>query len=479
MDFFSPVFFGFFIVVLLVYYSVRGKDQKLVILLSSSLFIGLLSLSVLLFTYLFILVNYTVASLMEKYRHKANLKRFFYRSGIFLNIGSLVFFKYFSWILESVFQIFNFFDITATATALNIILPIGISYYTFQGIGYLIQINRGNENLEKNIITFANYFIFFPKFLSGPIELSRKFIPQLKQSYNYQWSNVFEGFRLILWGAFKKLIIADRLSMLIDGVYSNLDIYSGNTLLITFLLQPIHIYCDFSGYTDIALGIGIAFGLKLTDNFKRPFFATSVTMFWQRWHISLTSWCNDFIFKRVMFKRRKWGIWGSVYAVVLTFLVIGIWHGPSWNFLILGVLQAIAISYEFFTKKIRHRIISKLPPKLVKYGSHLIVYLFFCITLIFFYAPNFSEATYIFSNLLVNIDSTRLKFEFLSRFDKILLFMSLAIIFIVEFRQERGKDIFAEINYWPNWLRTLSYYVLCIIVIYFGSSIKEFIYMQF
>ena len=181
MDFFSPIFFGFFIVVLLVYYSIRGKDQKFVIFFSSSLFIGLISVSVLLYTYLFVLVNYTIAGLMEKYHQNANLKRFFYGSGIVLNIGSLVFFKYIDWILESVFQVFHFFNISSSTPALNIILPIGISYYTFQGISYLIQLNRGNESLEKNIIIFTNYFIFFPKFLSGPIELSRKLIPQLKK----------------------------------------------------------------------------------------------------------------------------------------------------------------------------------------------------------------------------------------------------------------------------------------------------------
>ncbi len=479
MEFFSPVFFGFIVVVLIVYYFVRSKDQKYVILLSSSLFIGLLSISVLLFTFLFIIVNYIVARLIERYNQRPKLKWFFYNSGILINIGSLIFFKYINWVFESINQALYLINLPSKIPTLSIILPIGISYYTFQGISYLLQIYRGNESLEKNIVIFSNYFLFFPKFLAGPIELSRMLIPQLKKIHSYQWSNIFVGFRLILWGAFKKLVIADRLSLLIDGVYSNLDAFSGNTLLFSFLLQPLHIYCDFSGYTDIALGIGLAFGFKLTNNFNRPFFATSITMFWKRWHISLTAWCNEFIFRRVILKRRKWGIWASAYAVFLTFIVIGIWHGPSWNFVILGLLQAIAINYEFFTKKLRHRIIGKLPVKVTSFSSYLLVYLFFCVSLVFFNAPEFSDATYIFSNILLNIDFTKLSLEFLSRIDKLILLLSITILFLIEFRQEQGKDIFIEINYWPSWIRTTCYYILCIIVIYFGSPIKEFVYMQF
>ncbi len=479
MDFFSPAFFGFFIVVLLIYYYVKEKNQKYIILLSSSIFVGLLSISVLFFTYLFILFNFATAKLMGKYNQIPKLKRFIYHTGILVNIGSLVFFKYISWILESISQALHLFNVTWITPAISIIIPIGISYYTFQGISYLIQLYRGNEILEEDIIIYTNYFLFFPKFLAGPIELSRKFIPQLKKSINYDWSNIYQGFQLILWGSFKKLVIADRISLLIDGVYPNLDAFSGNTLIIMFLMQPLHIYCDFSGYTDIALGIGMAFGLKLNDNFNRPFFATSVSMFWQRWHISLTAWCNEFIFRRVIFQKRKWGIWASVYAVFLTFIVIGIWHGPRWNFVILGILQAIVINYEFFTKRLRNKVLAKLPTKLIQYSSYLIVYLFFCISLVFFYAIKLSDAFYIFSNMFVNINLSNLSFEFLSRFDKILLILSLILLISVEFRQEKGKNIFDEINYWPRWFRITVYYILAAIVVYFGSPIQEFVYAQF
>ena len=283
----------------------------------------------------------------------------------------------------------------------------------------------------------------------------------------------------MLWGAFKKMVIADRLSMLINGVYSDVGQLSGNPLLITFLLQPLHLYCDFSGYTDIALGIGRAFGFKLTDNFNRPFFSTSVTMFWRRWHISLSNWCNEYIFKRLSFKLRKWGIWASVFSVFVTFLVIGIWHGPGWKFIFLGLLQGIAINYEFFTKRTRLQIAQKLPPQVVLYTSYVLTYLFVCLTLTFFNAASLADAFQFLSNMFTNISLTKFNVIFIPFFDKIIAFLSLAFLIFIEYRQEHGKNIFDEVNVWPKWVRLILYYPIIILIIYFGSPHKDFVYMQF
>jgi alginate O-acetyltransferase complex protein AlgI len=479
MNFFAPEFFGFYLIVLFLYYKVKIQDQKTIILIASSLFIGLLSPSFLIYTYVFILINYSFALLLKYYSRKPKIRKVLCNSGIILNLGSLVFYKYLNFILDSIEQLFNFLGHPLPLVAVNIIVPIGISYYTFQGLSYLLQVYRGNEPVEKNIIIFSNYFLFFPKFLAGPIELSKNFIPQLRNSVAYDYPSIREGFILILWGAFKKIVIADRLSVIVNGTHADLHSFTGIPLLITFILQPLHLYCDFSGYTDIALGMGKTFGFKLTNNFNRPFFSTGVTMFWQRWHISLSAWCNEFIFKRLSFRKRKWGIWASVYAVFFTFLVIGIWHGPSWNFVIVGLLQGIAINYEFFTRKYRINIGRKLPPKLVLYTSYILTYLFFCLTLIFFNSSTLSDATYFISNMFNDINVTNFNMSIISRLDKIIALLSLCLVFVVDFRQENGKDILNELANLPDWIRRTCYYIICVLIIYFGSPINQFVYMKF
>ncbi len=479
MNLYSPEFFAFTLLLLILYYLINPKVQKVLLFLGSSVFIGSFALNFLFFTYLFIAINYLFALQIEKCRPYAPIQKIIANSGILLNIFLLVFFKYIRFIIENLILYFRAIHYSVDWHDFKIIIPIGISYYTFQGISYLLQVYRGHEKAEKNILIFSNYFLFFPKFLSGPIELSKTFIPQLKITHDYRYENVKAGFQLMLWGAFKKMVIADRLSMLINGVYSDVGQLSGNPLLITFLLQPLHLYCDFSGYTDIALGIGRAFGFKLTDNFNRPFFSTSVTMFWRRWHISLSNWCNEYIFKRLSFKLRKWGIWASVFSVFVTFLVIGIWHGPGWKFIFLGLLQGIAINYEFFTKRTRLQIAQKLPPQVVLYTSYVLTYLFVCLTLTFFNAASLADAFQFLSNMFTNISLTKFNVIFIPFFDKIIAFLSLAFLIFIEYRQEHGKNIFDEVNVWPKWVRLILYYPIIILIIYFGSPHKDFVYMQF
>lgn len=479
MDFFSPIFLLFYLVILVAYYTINNRFQPVLLFLASSAFILSFSAVFLIYTYIFIILNYIVGHAVVNNNSNLRLKKLFYSIGLFLNIGSLVFFKYINFLLSSIVDFLNIFDAGVSDITLKIILPLGISYYTFQGIGYLIQLYRGNETLVKNVLVYSNYYLFYPKFLAGPIEQSKNFIPQLQRLYDFDYSRVVDGFRLMLWGAFKKLVIADRLALVINGVYPNLDEMSGNIFLFTFLLQPIQLYFDFSGYTDIALGMGKTFGFNLTDNFRRPFFSKSVTEFWQRWHISLSSWCNEFIFKRLTFKNRRWGIWSPVYAVFITFLVIGIWHGPRWNFLILGVLQGLAINYEYFTKRWRMRVGGYLPRSLVRYISYLLVYLFFCLTLVFFNAVEVNHSIYFLSNILVDINLRDLSLMFLSNNDKVIVLVSTLFIIITELRAENGKEFFSDLNKVPKAIRFIFYYILAIMVIYFSGTSQSFVYMQF
>jgi alginate O-acetyltransferase complex protein AlgI len=478
MNLCSPEAICFSLFILILYYIIRPGAQKYLLLMASSIFIYTFSLPFLAYTLLFVLMNYSIIRLLDNKKTKTS-RKLICNTGITLNILSLVFFKYINFIIENIALVLHLFNHSLVFNNLNLIVPIGISYYTFQGISYTLQIYRGHEKIEKDIVVFSNYFLFFPKFIAGPIELSKNFIPQLKEKYQLNYSNLQEGFQLVLWGAFKKMVIADRLSLLIHGVYSNVNNFSSQTLLITFFLQPLHLYCDFSGYTDIALGIGRLFGFKLTNNFNRPFFSTSVTMFWRRWHISLSTWCNEFIFKRLSFKKRKWGNWASVYAVFVTFLIIGIWHGTGWNFIILGLLQGIAINYEFFTKKTRLKIAAELPPKFVLVVSCLITYLFFCFTITFFNSTTLPDTITFISSLFTNTNLTDNSTNLLTTIDKTVLFISVGFLAITEFRQEIGKNIFAEVYSWPTWIRWTIYYAIIALIFLFGSPQQEFVYMKF
>ncbi|MFC2081153.1 MBOAT family O-acyltransferase [Bacteroidota bacterium] len=364
-----------------------------------------------------------------------------------------------------------------------IIAPIGISYYTFQAIGYIINVYRKIEPAERHFGYFAIYTLFFPKFLSGPIERSNQFLPQIHKGVKFNQTDLKEGFLLIFWGLFKKLVIAERLSPFINDVYLNLQDHSGISLISTLILQPIYIYCDFSGYTDIALGIARIFGLRLTDNFQRPFFATTVSVFWRRWHISLTSWCNDYIFKHVILKRKRWGTLASTYGVFLAFFIIGIWHGPRWNFIILGILQGIAINYEFYSRKFRLQIASKIPDLVTINLSRLITILFFSFSLIFFFAASFNESLYFLKNLG--------KIESFSPFgsyggyynnphDFLIAIFAFFVVFVVDFLHEYNFHFRHYFIGKKTWIRWTMYYLLVFIVLIFGRfAAANVIYFQF
>ncbi|MFN8239999.1 MAG: MBOAT family O-acyltransferase [Bacteroidales bacterium] len=241
----------------------------------------------------------------------------------------------------------------------------------------------------------------------------------------------------ILTGVFKKLVIAERLALIVNSVYGNIAEHSGYSLLPVMFIQALYIYSDFSGYTDIALGIARMFGINLTNNFSRPFFSTNVTNFWRKWHISLSTWCNDYIFKTIIFRKRKWGIKAAVYGVFITFFIIGLWHGPTWTYVILGILQGLAINYEFFSKKKRLEIGSKIPVFWNNLLSRFITFSFFGFSLIFFFSPSIKEASYFVTHLfyfpeIVGFENTLgLAFK-----DIIIVLLGIVLLFSVEIAEE-------------------------------------------
>lgn len=480
MTFISFNYSFLLIISLIAYYTINSKYKPWVIFIASIFFIFSISVNVLLFSFIFTALNYFGGLHLYKYQKNTKLRKNLFWSLIVLDIGILVFFKYTNLIFGSINTLLQIAQIPVEIDLLKLILPIGISYYTFQSIGYIIRINRGFELPERNFIQFSSFLLFFPKFISGPVERSNHFFPQINNLRNFNQPLFSSGLRLILFGAFKKMVIADNLHEPLAMVYTNVYQYSGTPLISVLFIQLIYVYYNFSGYTDIALGSAKLFGIEIIDNFNRPFLSKSITEFWKRWHISLSSWCNEFIYFPFIIKFRKLGNIASVLGIFVTFLIIGIWHGSNWTFVILGLLQALAIVYEFYTKKYRLKLVSRFPMWITNAISRLLVYIFMSFSIVFFFSNSLLEAFYFITNLFENIEIQFSGFHFLSDSHKFKMALCYFLILLgYEMLIEKGLDLQSLFFNQPRWVRWSLYYLVIILIYFQNSEISTFVYMKF
>jgi alginate O-acetyltransferase complex protein AlgI len=479
MEIVSIYFVLFSIISFLIYYLLNQKYKVLFLTLLSCGFIASLSLNLLIYVLVFSIFNYFLGIKITDSPYKKAV----FRTGIFINLLQLIILRYADFTISPILGLFHL-GLNLTSLA-KIIVPIGISYFTLQGIGYLINVKMGWEKPEKKFLNFLLYIIFFPKFMSGPIERSNQFLPQLNNLKSFNQQQVTSGLRIILLGFFKKDVIANQLGLIVNPVYADLDSsWGGGFLWIVTLIQPLYLYFDFSGYTDIAIGVAKTFGISLRSNFDRPFFSENVTTFWKKFHMSLSSWFNDYVFKQVSFKLRKWKMFASVIALFITWMLFGIWHGAGWNFMALGLLQTLAISYEFFTKRGRTIIFSKIPAFFRIWIGRISTYLFYGISLIFFYSPDLKHVFKYFDSLKNLSFSTRVpivdKGAFFAAFGFLIVFMIFEYIFTDK------KSIYNKIEriwtgneYGYKILRFAFYYLVILSIFYFGGIQTEFIYFQF
>jgi D-alanyl-lipoteichoic acid acyltransferase DltB (MBOAT superfamily) len=363
------------------FYFLKPKYRKLYLVLLSCGFIASYTWLGLGYIIIFTVFNYYTAIILSRTKSV----RLIFRIGIAVNLLQLIMLRYASFAVDPFISLLGGgFHVSKIS---EFIVPLGISYFTLQGIGYIINVKMGWEKPERNFFHLLLYITFFPKFLSGPVERSNHFLPQLKTDRIFDDKQVTEGLKLAFLGFFKKVAIANQLAPYALSVY-NIDHAGGSISWILFIIQPLYLYFDFSGYTDIAIGISKMFGIDLLPNFQRPFFAENVSTFWKRFHMSLSSWFNDYVFRQTSFRYRKWGVAASVYAVFLTWILFGIWHGAGWNFMLIGLLQALAITYEFFTKKFRIKLFSRVPAIITVWFGRVVTFLFYCVSLVFFFTPD-------------------------------------------------------------------------------------------
>lgn len=418
-------------------------------------------------------INYFIGQKLPSSRNKTAI----FRLGIVLNLSQLILLRYASFAIDPIIELLK---INIRLSVLSeIIYPIGISYYTLQGIGYLINIKMGWERPEGNFLHFLLYIIFFPKYLSGPIERSNHFLPQLSVSQKFNPHNISGGLRIALQGFFKKIIIANHLGSTVTQLYASTGDYTGYQIIAIILMLPLYLYFDFSGYTDIAIGFSRAMGIDLVQNFIRPFLSENMTTFWRRFHISLSSWFNDYIFKQTSFRLKKLKGNATIIAVFLTWILFGIWHGAGWNFMTLGLLQALVIYYEFRTKKLRSTMFSIFPGYSRQLTGRLFTYAFYAISLTFFFSPDLPTVLRVFSEIFSPVEMQKLTLLNGSLIFG-LTFVSLFLLY--EILQNDFISIYDRINLvWTNnkLIRILVYYFALVLILTQLDGNATFIYEMF
>jgi alginate O-acetyltransferase complex protein AlgI len=485
MLFNSLDFLIFFPITIILYYILPHKFRWILLLIASYYFYMVWEPIYVVLIIFSTLINY-ICSIFIKRSKRDLYKKIFMFTTLLSSLGTLFLFKYFNLFISTFNQLTNNnFDV------LYILLPMGISFYTFQTLSYTIDVYRGNRNPEYHIGYFALYVVYFPQLVAGPIERSEKLLPELKNEVKFQSSNLFEGFKRMTWGFFKKVVIADNLAIAVGFVYSDIDNMSGLTLLIATVFFAFQIFADFSGYSDIAIGASKIMGINLMENFKRPYFSTSLKEFWSRWHISLSTWFKDYLY--IPLGGSKKGHLRTNINLFIVFLISGLWHGASWMFVFWGAAHGLFLIYERSTINIRTRLWKKINLNGTNFQwilKWIFTMTFVLITWIFFRSETINDAFFIIKKIIEDIYSLNILRSISNsiRATQIgfvtLLTTSFSII-IMEFSH------FLEEKYYSNYFIFLEskikntiipLYMLILWIILAGSiftSGSEFIYFQF
>jgi alginate O-acetyltransferase complex protein AlgI len=475
MIFTSISYFVFLLVALLLYYLSSPLYRKYILLSVSIYFYGSVRMGYLLLVLIVTLYNYFLAIKIENASLKKTKRIFLYIS-ILGNVGILIYYKYLDFLLSNVSVLLGLFQYNISYPLLNLVLPLGLSYYVFQVIGYNIDIFRGTQIAEKNLLNFSLFILFFPKLLVGPIERAKNLIPQFSGNTFFYNENLIEGGKRIVWGLFKKLVVADRISIYTNAVFNNLDYHSGKTVLLATILYGFQVYADFSGYTDIAIGSARLFGIKLMENFNRPFFSRNISEYWRRWHISLSSWVNDYIYSPISLRYRNWGNYSIYYALLISFIVIGIWHGAKWNYLLFGLIQAMAMIFEVITKKSRKKISKKMPPFIYNSASIFLTFLFISFSLLVFRTNTFNDSIRVLNRIFTAPGEI-----FIDKPSTIIfIILGCCVLMLSEIKKEFNLQRFPTFNN-RHWLVQQVSYALLIIYILLAGVFDggQFIYAQF
>lgn len=478
MVFTSFNFLIFFPIVAVLYWITPTKFRWLTLLIASYFFyINIKPVYVLLVAGV-TLSTYVFTRLMDKTNQESRKKGYMIIN-VILILLPLFFFKYFAAINSVIFSLLESYNLRWPLPEMKLLLPIGISFYTFMAIGYTIDVNNEEIESEKNIGILALFVSFFPLILSGPIERAKSMLPQFKAQLKPDYEMIVQGFKLMLWGYFMKLVVADRLGIYVDAIYNNIAQHNGTTLLFASFLYPFQVYADLGGYSLIAIGTASVLGIRVMQNFKRPFFSTSMSEFWRRWHISLISWLTDYVYTPLSFTFRKYKIWGIVIALMITFIISGIWHGAALTFVVWGLMQGSFLSIEALTNK--RRTIFEKNNNLTKKGWYVflgicVTFLSFAASQIFGRAANISDALAVYYRIFSTIGPLFIG----SPSTLIYSLLGLSMLLLKDFSDEfiPSRFLFFENKF--KFIRVMAYSSIIILILLIGVfDGGQFIYFQF
>lgn len=485
MLFNSFTFLGFFAVLVVTYYLLPHRFRWLLLIAASLYFYALFNTSYVLLLLGTGLVAYLIGLAMAATQEQRK-KRLWLVLGVLASLAPLFVYKYFDFFAASFDALLNQAFAASTpqqfSPRLGLLLPAGLSFFTFSCVSYVADVYQQKLPAERNIGNFMLYVAFFPKLLAGPIERATTFLPQLLKPIRFSGENVTLGLQLILWGLFKKVVIADRLAVFVDAAYKTPSTSSPADLVVATYFFAFQIYCDFSGYTDIAIGAAKVLGIDLMENFRRPYLSTSVVEFWgkNRWHISLSRWFRDYMFipmggSRVSVPRHLW----NLFAV---FLVSGLWHGANWTFVIWGALngiyQVIATILRGTGDKIGKSL--RLPSPVASFLSAVLTFHLILVTWVFFRASSLDDATTVFTTVGKNLANMPNLLAARAYGTEIYLSGGLILVLLVVELLDENRAIWEKLRVRPTYVRWAVYYVLLLALLILGSwQMRQFVYMQF
>lgn len=480
---FNSIDFAIFLpIVFLLYWFVINKNlkrQNLLVVIASFIFYGWWDwrfLSLILFS---ILTDYFIGLSLKDQNNQRKRKGILWIS-IAVNLGFLGFFKYYNFFLDNFIAAFSFFGREISPNSLNIILPVGISFYTFQTLSYTIDVYKRKLEPTKDFIAFAAFVSFFPQLVAGPIERATNLLPQFYKKRTFDYSKAVDGMRQILWGLFKKMVIADNCAEFANLIFNNSADYSGSTLVLGAFFFTFQIYGDFSGYSDIAIGTARLLGINLMRNFAFPYFSRDIAEFWRRWHISLSTWFRDYLY--IPLGGSHGGNWMKIRNTFIIFIVSGFWHGANWTFIVWGALNAIYFLPLLLAKKNRANIEivahGKRLPTIKEFFQMFLTFGLVVFAWIFFRAENMSHALSYISEIFSPSIFTIPQFEGM---EKAVTTIILTLIFvIIEWQGREGQFAISDLGLkWKRPLRYVMYYAIIFLIFWCGGKEQEFIYFQF
>ncbi|MEO0042859.1 MAG: hypothetical protein RL329_2307 [Bacteroidota bacterium] len=476
MVFNSILFLKFIACFLPLYFILKGRDRMWLCLIASYIFYGSWDwrfLGIVMFT---TILDYSLAIFIEDTMDLVKRKQLVTLS-VCMNLGFLGFFKYFNFFIDSFVNLLKVGGVTPNWHTLHIILPIGISFYTFQSMSYTIDVYKKEIKAERDFFRFATFVALFPQLVAGPIVRAKDFLPQFREEKKLEWNRIIEGFGQILWGFFKKVVIADSLAPFVDQCFNAPDGFSSSHMLLGVIFYSFQIYCDFSGYSNIACGLAYMLGFDFPWNFRTPYFSKNFSEFWTRWHISLSSWLRDYLYISLGGNRN--GVFMTYRNLVLTMVLGGLWHGANYTFIIWGFLHGFYLVVQRLVGKSFGAVEDAIRmPKWMQTGFDiLIVYTLTCFAWIFFRAENLATALKVIERI-VSLDGFGWD-TVINKFMVVKAFILIAILLISEILNNNWQNL-QKLALYNMPFRVVSYSVLLWLIAFFGTfGSKAFIYFQF